>query len=130
MAERYKTSRRFRMDQFDHKHGRSTVETTTGGPTTYIDRRERKHLPLGCWVHLSNLPEGSTEEDVVSFLDVAGIKVTVDMVAVNISSNGAFWAVVSMPNDEIVELMTRAIGPNLMGGKEVKVMLPKSKIGH
>jgi len=76
-------------------------------------------LPSGTWLRISNLPPGTTEEDLHEFLKAHGLDCGADCFSVKHFDNGTAGAIFSVPDEMLPALIKWALGGGSLQGRQL-----------
>ena len=91
----------------------------------------RKQLPMGTWISFLLLHSQTTDQDMQALLKEAGVEVELDHISIeNDRSGRSAYAIVSLPRQEVCNLLQRALLDNgqdkLLHGRPVVPRVPKN----
>jgi hypothetical protein len=79
-----------------------------------------KPIPNGVWIYISSLPAATTAEEIANHFCESGLAVPPENVSLR-ASRPHCTAVVSVPRDEVMNLVSWALNQNTFHGEQLNI---------
>lgn len=89
---------------------------------------EYSELPVGTWVFIQQVPYDATDESLAAFLYEHGLAIDADRIQIkNDNRDGRTSAIISVPNDVLIDLLHWAINNDSFNGFPMQFRTSKSR---